>query len=148
MNHKIIAMAWIGTWSCFFMALLYFGVSTNSELLKEIISVASLAQFLCVFLCVGYRVFRSLIKLNDDEEYIKSKYPDIYKKLHPWGDFSISSVAYWSFSFSEYDDGEDSQLNHIKSKIKYFNVFVIWAFAILLIGQVLTSGPVWKSLIK
>ncbi len=64
-------------------------------------------------------------------EYIKTAYPDIWKKLHPWGDRSVNNFADWAFFAGKYDDGKDSKLNDIKLYFVTSGLLIAWPFFII-----------------
>lgn len=89
--------------------------------------------------------------IGKDEQYIKSYHPIIWKKLHPWGDYSHNSFTFSRFIKGNYDDGTDDKLSQIKFKYKvntnlmlwpFFLVLVIWFFNLLLISL---SGWQWQA---
>lgn len=90
--------------------------------------------------------FYRLIKGNyigKDEQYIKTNYPEIWKKLRPMGDYSHNTFATIRFIKGRYNNGTDDRLNKIKFKYKvnsnlacwpFLLTLVIWLFNILLIS--------------
>jgi len=69
--------------------------------------------------------------LDEYSSYIKERYPHIWKKLHPWGDYSYNSFTAFSFIAGRYDDGTDDELNFIKYGLKHLNVLLIWPFVLI-----------------
>lgn len=84
-------------------------------------------------------VDRDIRDLDDDSKYIKAKHPEIWKKLHPWGDYSHSSPNGIAFLGGQYDDGSaDGRLNEIKKKYVAETIPFIWALGLVLISFFMT----------
>ena len=92
-------------------------------------------------LCVVYVfyivfVFNKILTgrwLGADERYIKSNYPNIWEKLHPWGDYSVNSFTAIRFLKNKYDDGTDERLNQIKFRYKVNSNLLLWPFFLTLV---------------
>ncbi len=66
------------------------------------------------------------------DPYIKQKYPEIWSKLHPWGDMSANGFAAIEFIKGRYDDGGDERLNQVKAYIKTQFFLCYCPFGVLL----------------
>ena len=80
--------------------------------------------------------------LSDENKYIIEKYPTIWLKLHPLGEFSRNDFAFIAFLRGKYDDGSDDKLNEIKYMgqvrfslvlLPFFIVLSVWLINIFLI---------------
>ena len=58
--------------------------------------------------------------------YIKSKYPQVWKRLHPFGKYSQNTIAYFSLLRGKFDNGTDDKLNKIKCHEKEKINFILW----------------------
>ena len=65
---------------------------------------------------------------NPDNEYLKKEHPEIWSKLHPWGDSSHNGFAGVGFLLGRYDNGSDEELNRIRDKQKRFGKILLWVF--------------------
>lgn len=65
---------------------------------------------------------------DPDSQYIKTNYPTIWKRLHPWGDWLNNAWAWGPFIRGKYDDGTDNRLNEIKFKTKVMQNLAGWPF--------------------
>lgn len=72
-----------------------------------------------------------------ETQYLKEKYPEIWKKLHPWGDWSVNGFAGLFFIFGRYDDGSDDKLNQIKLNQKANAKLLCWIFFLVPVSWVL-----------
>ena len=78
---------------------------------------------------VGYGIYWwSNYDKYSETKYLKSNYPKIWKKLHPWGDVSINGFAGLFFIYGKYDDGSDEHLNQIKQNQKENLKMMSWVF--------------------
>jgi hypothetical protein len=66
-----------------------------------------------------------------ETQYLKNNYPAIWKKLHPWGHFSINGFAGICFLLGKYDDGGDEKLNQIKQNQKENWKMILWVFLLV-----------------
>ena len=80
---------------------------------------------------------------DPDSQYIKTNYPDIWKRFHPWGDYSCNTFASVLFIRGKYDDGTDERLNQIKFRTKvnqnllgwpFLLTIMVWIFSFVLMG--------------
>lgn len=78
------------------------------------------------------------IAKNPDLQYIKNKYPDIWKRLHPWGDYSINGFASILFHAGKYDDGSDENLNRIKAYGRIQQRLIAWPFLLMIVVAFIT----------
>lgn len=69
--------------------------------------------------------------LDEYSAYIKSQHPDVWRRLHPWGDYSFGSSSTVAFIAGRYDDGSDEQLNFIKAGLKRLNYLLMWPFLLI-----------------
>ncbi len=90
----------------------------------------------------AYYYSTNYLKEGDPSFYIKQNYPQIWTKLHPLGDLSNNSFAYFDFYGLVYDDGSDPCLNKIRILWKkhallevatFFLVPSIWFFNLFLV---------------
>ena len=72
------------------------------------------------------------IESSVSSKYIKERYPKIWKKLHPWGDYSCG-LGYLSFLRGKFDNGTDQLLNQIKNHEKARAILLIWPL-LLVVG--------------
>ena len=70
--------------------------------------------------------------INNDEQYIKVNHPQIWKKLHPWGDCSQNSFGHLGFIAGNYDDGTDERLAEIKRKFNVNIILLLYPFVLTL----------------
>jgi hypothetical protein len=80
-----------------------------------------------------------------ETKYLKANHPEIWKKLHPWGDFSINSFATLSLVFGRYDDGTDYTLNEIKLNRKANLKMLAWIFLLVPVSWLLNIGSLLMS---
>jgi hypothetical protein len=89
-----------------------------------------------IFLLIFYIIYTFYYYFNFYEKkeniYIKENYPHIWKKLHPWGDFSINGFAGIMFMMGKYDDNHDKQLNEIRYKYRNTVFLTILPFIIII----------------
>ena len=83
-----------------------------------------------------YRIVSDLVisKKDEDLEFIKKNYPDIWSQLHPLGKFSASNIVTTRFIMGRYDDGMDMKLNEIKRKWRLNAIVDLWPFLLVLIA--------------
>jgi uncharacterized membrane protein YbhN (UPF0104 family) len=75
--------------------------------------------------------YYATLKKNEDSQYVKNKYSDIWSRLHPAGDISYNTFEWRKFLKGKYDDGSDDRLNRIKFKQRIYSRIIIWAFLLV-----------------
>ena len=114
--------------------VIVFGIwSFDGYFLAFILPFAHLFVVVAFYMVFGFYKFFTGRWIGDDEQYIKSNHPIIWKKLHPWGDNSYNSFTFIRFIKSRYDDGADEKLNHIKFKYKVNSNLMCWPFFLTLV---------------
>ena len=71
-------------------------------------------------------------KSGIDGEYIRQNYPQIWKKLHPWGEGLYNGFRTHIFMKGKYDDGTDETLNEIKALMKLRSNIIAYPFLLTL----------------
>jgi uncharacterized membrane protein YbhN (UPF0104 family) len=71
---------------------------------------------------INFRNFRK----DGASQYLEKQMPDLWKRLHPWGNYSHNGFAYISFLRGKYDNGSDQKLNIIKRNEKENVLFLLW----------------------
>ena len=66
-------------------------------------------------------------------DYIRDNYPDAWKAMHPFGDFSIDTFAVGRFLAGKFDDGNDEKINEIKFHAAVYQYLQVWAFFLIFI---------------
>lgn len=117
---------------------------------------AEVFAFLLPFVHVGIIIVCSMVYvmfrwcrdsfIGDDEQYIKSNYPDVWKKLRPWGDTSHNGFTTLRFIKGKYDDGTDDRLNLIKSKYIIRQNLIGWPFLLILVVWIFNFVLIFSSL--
>ena len=134
---------------CFINSIILFLKDGNEDYfeLSMMIPFIHLGCVWCILMLYGFFYWVRIYE-NDDAMYIKSNYPYIWKKLHPFGDISINSFASIQFLRGKYDDAKDERLNRIKNSQKkglklmlrtFFLVPIIWFCNIvsMVLGKIL-----------
>jgi hypothetical protein len=105
-----------------------------------------MANFLGVWVAMIVRTWpwRPGGGLDESSKYVRDRYPAIWKRLHPWGDFSYNSITSLMFIAGRYDDGSDPRLNSIKAGSKRMTLFAVWAF-VLIPATWLVALPIYIS---
>ena len=85
----------------------------------------------CVAVAIPLLVRSWDLSYGESSRHVKVRYPQIWKKLHPWGDLSYNPFAADSFMDGRYDDGTDSRLNAIKLAFRHIKLFSFWAFLLI-----------------
>jgi hypothetical protein len=83
-----------------------------------------------------------------ETKYLKGNYPKIWKKLHPWGDFSVNGFAGILFVCGRYDDGTDTHLYHIKQNRKETLKMMSWVFFLVPVAWFLSVGSMLLARIQ
>jgi hypothetical protein len=88
------------------------------------VTIISIIRLIC---------WRLKIYKDPNYEYIKNSYPDIWIRIFSAGDNRTgNNFAAFSFLRGKYDDGSDNKLNQVKTNIRLNILFVLWAWAIML----------------
>ena len=106
------------------------------SLFSVFLAGGSFAIFVLFTLVMG--IARIFGNLDDDSKYIKVKYPEVWKKLHPWGDYSYNNFNSIAFVKGQYDDGSDSKLNEIKKRYIAKIIPLVWTFGLTLVSFIVT----------
>lgn len=85
--------------------------------------------------CLGFWAFLLLCSFpnprsGDSALYIKRNYPEIWKRLRPFGDYSANTMASLAFVAGKYDDGSDQCLQDIKARIRGLAIIIVWPFLV------------------
>ena len=68
--------------------------------------------------------------LDESSAYIKERYPEIWRRLHPGG-HGYNSLASFAFIAGRYDNGTDQRLNEIKAGAKRLSALAWWPFLLI-----------------
>jgi len=136
--------------------VIVFGIwNFDGYFLAFILPFAHLFVVVVFYMVFGFYQLLTGRWIGDDEQYIKSNHPIIWKKLHPWGDNSRNDFTTIRFIKSRYDDGTDERLNQIKFRYKvnsnlmcwpFLLTLVIWISNLLLIAMLGWHWPEWINL--
>jgi hypothetical protein len=85
----------------------------------------------CAIVAVSFSIYCLLNVDNRDSLYIKNNYPQIWKKLHPWGDLSRNNISDLAYIKGKYDDGSDEELNNIKSNRRVTTQVILRTFLLV-----------------
>ena len=136
---------WIASILCLLASLLTPLVGARLFLATMILPMIN-----CVAVAIALFVRSWHYSYDESSRYIKERYPQIWKKLHPWGDLSYNPFAADSFMDGRYDDGTDLRLNAIKLGLWHIKLFSFWAFllipatwAIVVPLHLIGSSPHW-----
>src|SRR5512138_575878 len=77
--------------------------------------------------------FSNFLELSPSNLYIKEKYPQIWQRMHPWGDHFYNSFTISAFMAGKYDDGTDKHLQLIKERMRQENNLMVFPFAMILL---------------
>ena len=76
---------------------------------------------------------------KEKDSYIKEKYPEIWKKLKPFGQFSYSVLSDLEFMDGKYDAGDDEILNKIRNSYKeWYLIYYLWPAGIFIITAIIS----------
>ena len=78
--------------------------------------------------------------MSTSSMYIKERHADVWKKLHPWGDFSHNTLSLLAFVSGHYDDGSDSLLQLIKARWARHLRLQVWPFALILVCWIMVGA--------
>ncbi len=78
-----------------------------------------------------------------ETQYLKTNYPKIWKKLHPWGDFSVNNFASLFFMYGKYDDGTDIHLVYIRQNQKENLKMILWVFFLVPVSWFIGIGSLF-----
>ncbi len=75
-----------------------------------------------------------------ETQYLKTNYPKIWKKLHPWGDCSVNGFASLFFMYGKYDDGSDMDVIYIRQNQKENLKMLLWVFLLVPVSWCISTG--------
>jgi hypothetical protein len=83
---------------------------------------------------------------NGDLEYLKEAYPDVWKKLKPWGDSSNNSFTFLKFVFGGYIvKGHDEIVDNIRNRMAKLNMAILYPFCLILIVWITTFIVAYRT---
>ena len=95
--------------------------------------IAMCLPFFHCFLLWAVLFIRSLPDpwMSPSSLYIKQNYPEIWKRLRPWGDLSHNTFAAFAFLAGRYDAGGDPHLELIKERSRRLTILFVWPLALI-----------------